>query len=116
VRPLHSSALALFGWYLMVPPQDGSNAMLWEWKVEASFDSAKACEDAKTIYNERELRSRGLREPTPEELREFEKLERELPPDTLVRNRALRQEHRADPAPACVPSDDSRLKPPFEFH
>jgi hypothetical protein len=42
----HAAALALVGWYLMVPPSTDEGAPLGHWKVAASYDSASACEEA----------------------------------------------------------------------
>lgn len=50
----HAAALALVGWYLMVPPRNnvGKLRRFWEgslagWSIESSFDSAKECEGAR---------------------------------------------------------------------
>ena len=50
-----AAALALVGWYLMVPPPVGSNfdsfdknAPLSKWRQPAAFDSAAACEQYRT--------------------------------------------------------------------
>jgi hypothetical protein len=53
MKPRHAAALALVGWYLMVPPPEdvpydraGANihGSLRYWTLERSFDSAKECE------------------------------------------------------------------------
>ena len=49
----HAAALALVGWYLMMPPIKGlpdcaridSNAPLLRWEHIASFDNAQACQE-----------------------------------------------------------------------
>jgi hypothetical protein len=47
MKPRHAAALALVGWYLMVPP--GSNPVtgywkfLSQWKVIGTFDSESTC-------------------------------------------------------------------------
>ncbi len=48
----HAAALALVGWYLMVPPlsrtvpfEVDGQAPLREWAVTQAFDKAKDCED-----------------------------------------------------------------------
>jgi hypothetical protein len=48
----HAAALALVGWYLMAPPiaknfQSVLQAPLSRWSIEAGFDSADACNQAK---------------------------------------------------------------------
>ncbi len=46
----HAVAVALFGWYLMIPPTPGEkvdeNAPLSRWKIVISNDLAKECTDA----------------------------------------------------------------------
>jgi hypothetical protein len=50
----HATALALVGWYLMIPPgQPGKkqltpdvNAPLSEWSIQSSFDTAAECTEA----------------------------------------------------------------------
>ncbi len=46
----HAAALALVGWYLMVPPlnADGTpnaHAPLSQWSMDGSYDTAKECTD-----------------------------------------------------------------------
>src|SRR5258708_29897532 len=48
----HAAALALVGWYLMVPPlgdglKHNDNAPLRLWKIEESFDTAAECREMK---------------------------------------------------------------------
>ena len=57
----HAAALALVGWYLMVPPATAPNgtkgaklmtdAPLSRWFMHGSFDSAKQCEEAGVTYS-----------------------------------------------------------------
>jgi hypothetical protein len=48
----HAAALALVGWYLMVPPRENDKSAklrvvpLAEWVYVDSFDTAKECKDA----------------------------------------------------------------------
>jgi len=42
----HAAALALVGFYLMIPPEGQNQAPLQQWKAVRSFDTAQACEDA----------------------------------------------------------------------
>jgi hypothetical protein len=49
----HAAALALVGWYLMVPPWSApgkfnASAPLPQWKQDRSFDSATTCEQYRT--------------------------------------------------------------------
>ncbi len=49
----HAAALALVGWYLMVPPHykqgTDTSAPRSEWEQHGAFDTAEACERAKAI-------------------------------------------------------------------
>jgi len=50
MKPRHAAALALVGWYLMMPPlyedekEPRIDAPLNEWKINMSFDDADSCE------------------------------------------------------------------------
>jgi hypothetical protein len=47
IRRVHAAALALAGWYLMMPPMTGDklleHAPLSQWQIAARFDSAAEC-------------------------------------------------------------------------
>jgi hypothetical protein len=45
----HTAALALVGWYLMMPPKD-ENLPLSKWRAVESYDAASACMNAKIAY------------------------------------------------------------------
>jgi hypothetical protein len=51
----HAAALALVGWYLMVPPVyqrlRASPVPLSKWVVNGRFDSAKKCDEAATKHS-----------------------------------------------------------------
>ena len=51
MKPRHVAALALVGWYLMVPPYDGerinSDAPISKWTVYIAHDTAQDCEETK---------------------------------------------------------------------
>jgi hypothetical protein len=60
MKPRHAAALALVGWYLMIPPHlhwnrqrvtFSSDAPLREWKVAQPFDEAWKC-DERLMQNE----------------------------------------------------------------
>jgi hypothetical protein len=94
MNPRHAAALAVVGWYLMLPPfvkgPDGarrvdSKAPLAQWSIDKSFESRDACEQAKS----------GLQSP-----------DQSLAPSAA--NVELRNATLA--ALQCVPSDDPRLK------
>jgi hypothetical protein len=51
MNPIHAAALALVGWYLMMPfsmpdHEPNTSAPLSRWAHYSSFDSAKECEQA----------------------------------------------------------------------
>ncbi|MGC2441973.1 hypothetical protein [Candidatus Binatus sp.] len=83
----HAAALALVGWYLMMPPvtPDGrvqKSAPLSTWEITSSYDTADDCEKVRLVSSGWMANSNGQkREHTP----------------------------RAD-AEACVSTDDPRLK------
>jgi hypothetical protein len=56
MRPRHAAALALVGWYLMIPPSVSggfdSAAPLGKWFVYSSYDSAHECEGSKFLNHE----------------------------------------------------------------
>jgi hypothetical protein len=63
MRPRHAAALALVGWYLMVPPlvrkqntlQEDTSQPLSKWTQFRAFDSAQDCErDRDSILKARE--------------------------------------------------------------
>jgi len=54
----HAAALALVGWYLMVPPTENANHIdpfvpLSKWVVLRAFDTATACDDAQDQLRDR---------------------------------------------------------------
>jgi hypothetical protein len=92
VRFAHAAALALVGWYLIVPPPgynqpETHQAFLGGWAIEHSYHTAQACEEA------------------------LAKMNTKFPP--LSSGRKVR-----DFVGLCVASDDPRLKFPvgFEIH
>jgi hypothetical protein len=52
MKPRHAAALALVGWYLMVPPVRGApgeiieHAPLSEWDIDSQYDSNAECENS----------------------------------------------------------------------
>jgi hypothetical protein len=51
MKACHAAALALVGWYLMVPPGREFNAPFKYWLQQGSFDSAKECAAGKDAYS-----------------------------------------------------------------
>ena len=93
----HAAALALVGWYLLLPPIDGSahpmivrsGAPLSQWKSFRSYDTADACERQKNGFSYEQYTGEITKEDTPE------------------RKAAIL---RALEASQCVATDDPRLK------
>jgi hypothetical protein len=94
VRPCHSAATVLLGWYLLLPPgQTGgggdvvvdAEAPIGRWKSSHAYDSAAECERAK----ESMLKSLGALAES--------------------KNRGERTTLTALPLSQCVASDDPRL-------
>jgi hypothetical protein len=59
-KPRHAAALALVGWYLMVPPSAFSVAdlasglePLWQWLQIGTFDSVNDCEQGRRMMIDR---------------------------------------------------------------
>jgi hypothetical protein len=95
----HAAALALVGWYLMIPPRVSdwpvlvfdTNAPLSKWQQGGSFDTAKEC-------NEDKKRSAGLA------LQLTDKLSGEDKHKAMLSVMAMLS------GPQCIASDDPRLK------
>jgi hypothetical protein len=54
LKPRHSAALALLGWYLMLPPvtSDGrtqKDAPLSRWYIFSSFETKEECEQVRQV-------------------------------------------------------------------
>jgi len=67
MNPRHAAALALVGWYLMVPPHPtattlDSDAPLPKWRVYEVFDTAVACNTARAS-EEQDWKSKADADP-----------------------------------------------------
>jgi len=95
MKPRHAVALALVGWYLMLPPTRSvlllhgpdTTAPLQKWKITGRFDSAAKCKSAKADRDEK----------AEQHLSE----EHLIPPNTI----------KVVSLSVCVAADDPRLKP-----
>ena len=97
MRLRHAAALALAGWYLMLPPVSGigvvrGDAPLSQWSIDGSYDSARDCANAKT------QRRAHIEMPLPGE-KPGEITEQGMAVPRLVWDSAL-----------CIATDDPRLK------
>ena len=92
MNPRHAAALALVGWYLMVPPPYSERARsllpLSEWSIYKTFESADAC----TFFRE-DVATGMLQDAPPDFVVQF---------DSSFMNIFQQAE--------CVASDDPRLK------
>ncbi len=87
MKPRHAAALALVGWYLMVPAPGNESAPLQYWSQLGSYDTAKACEqDRNQWYGMMERKGFALKNYQPEDVK------------------------RSWNASECIASDDPRLK------
>jgi hypothetical protein len=108
----HAAALALVGWYLIVPPllKKGVDlsAPLSQWVPLTSYDRAKQCEDEKA----------STQDAAPERLSQLKSQLRGLgiKDDPAVNKERLKIGHDmyfvevVFPLAQCVASDDPRLK------
>jgi hypothetical protein len=102
----HAAALALMGWYLMVPPTVGPylrldlSAPVSRWKIVQSFDTATACEGYLQEMKEGPGALHGEYSVAPKfKMEGLEKMQ-----DMGIPTSALT-------AARCIFSDNPRLKP-----
>jgi hypothetical protein len=97
----HATALALVGWYLMVPPlsDTGIDAQvpMAQWNISGSYDTASDCEASKNRMDDM------LRDPTQVARIKAEALKEGKDWDP---HRAIARSE----ASKCVATDDPRLK------
>jgi len=105
MKSRHAAALALVGWYLLVPPNKKDDAPLREWIASRSYNSAQACQSAQSKY----------RDQSVARLKQYDSMTDEQRSNLLHNQKALDQEmadsdsfHAAFHS-ACIASDDSRL-------
>jgi hypothetical protein len=113
MKPPHAAALALVGWYLMVPPFQGTspenarvnaNAPLNQWQKWAGFDSAKECNQASDNYYQGYLRAK--RNLSPQKMDELAKAAGFDGNERLIFGPWMEQSFSHA---ICVPADDSQL-------
>jgi len=66
MKPCYAAALALVGWYLMVPPVMGKGlpdktAPLSKWEIEYSFDTADDCSTSQHKFSDDGMRRAELK-------------------------------------------------------
>jgi hypothetical protein len=101
-----TAALALVGWYLMVPPNKKNDAPLSEWTVSRSYDSAQDCQSAQNKN----------RDQAAAKLKTYDNMTDQQRRDLQHNQQAFDQETADSDSfdqafqSACVASDDPRLK------
>jgi hypothetical protein len=91
MKPRHAGALALMGWYLMLPPimTDGrvdSSVRLAQWRIDEDFDSAAQCDHMREALQHVTVLARRAGDPP------------------------MQLEIAADHKAICIATDDPRLK------
>jgi len=102
----HAAALALVGWYLMVPPIESCNGAfsghacdqppLAEWRTVGTYDSLSACGNSKALWIEKGKMYLGEMEASSR--------------SPTTRMPSYEASATIDLAATCVSSDDPRLK------
>jgi hypothetical protein len=60
MKPRHTAALVLVGWYLLVPHDMLQSPPVSDWEHYASYDTAKECESAKSELGREAVKSERL--------------------------------------------------------
>ena len=103
MKPLHTTALALLVWYLMIPPIGADNkvdahAPLSQWRKGVHFDSEKECDDS--------LKDAIQNPMTPDEYQAAAKSTRKAKMNPLSKSEMTKRTAESQ----CVAADDPRLK------
>jgi hypothetical protein len=108
----HAAALALLGWYLMVPPihKSGILTRFWygqlaDWSIVNSFDSAKECED----YREKMVGASRNASKQPPSASEYLPSDVRGLGDGYFYSPSTKKAYRENPTAMCIASDDPRL-------
>ncbi len=101
----HAAALALTGWYLMIPPygsvDSGESPPLADWTIQGVFDSRKACTEFQKSW-------RGLvSDMTPDNVGGLYK---NMTNDMELRELQIRRLRDITARSRCLASNDPRLK------
>lgn len=108
MKPHHAAALALVGWYLMVPPLDSKGNVLLSapfnaWEIEMHFDQAGDCEAARQVFIEQSSKElTGLND-------EFKSAKTPAERRVAIGTRAYLLEYQASKA-KCIATVDLPLK------
>jgi len=102
MKPRHAAAVALVGWYLIVPPAQNDNdvrynAPISQWTIEHVFDSAVECDVARTRWR---LRAKRIWDAIVDPKQNLS------PADGRLSIAQLRQLEACE----CIATDDQRLR------
>jgi hypothetical protein len=106
MNPRHAAALAIVGWYLMIPPNKRDDAPLSEWTVSRSYDSAEACQSAQN--KNRDQAAAKLKQY--DSMTDQQRSNLEHNQKTFDQETNDRDNFDAAFQSACIASDDPRLK------
>ena len=106
MKSRHVAALALIGWYLMMPPSKKNDAPLSEWTISQSYASAEACQSAQN--KNRDQATAKLK--TYDNMTDKQRRELQHNQATLDQEMADSESFDAAFQSACIASDDPRLK------
>jgi hypothetical protein len=102
----HAAALALVGWYLMVPPNKNDDTPLTKWIVRRTYDSSDACQaGANEARAQAAAKLRHYDSLTDSERRNLEHNQEALDQE-IADNESIDAAFRS----ACIESGDPRLK------
>jgi hypothetical protein len=107
----HAAALALVGWYLMVPPQTNGQidytAPLSRWTVAESYDSAAPCREMLTnLRNDATSQADKATNEITAKQKQHERISTEQLLDAMKSLTA----HEIAFQSACIATDDPRLR------
>jgi hypothetical protein len=106
MNPRNTAALALVGWYLMMPPRNeitlNALAPLSRWAIADSFDSASECRLA--LKQKKMIADDEKKQRVAEDER---RLQRSEPPSANIEQIAIEEQNRRS---VCIATDDPRLK------
>jgi len=102
MKPRHAAALALVGWYLMIPPIGAhrtihDDAPISSWRIESSYDKAAECEEGRSAW----------KRTTLDEAKNLHLAIKESDTELVLMDFKLG---------VCVATDDPRLKSPVQFN
>jgi hypothetical protein len=97
----HAAALALMGWYLMMPPigadrSINDDASISQWRITNSYDKASECEENRNAY----------KRMTADQAKAYHLALKESDTELVLMDMKMG---------VCIATDDPRLKSPVQF-